>query len=67
MDINSPCQFCRTRHVDGTKSCHDSCIKYIEFSIVAEELRQHRHREIESKGIYINSITRNKKGHTIIV
>lgn len=62
-NISSPCQFCKQR----VQNCHSNCQKYIDFSAQAEELRQQRHQEIESKGIIINSVARSRKGHKIII
>jgi len=69
-NINAPCQFCKERRVDETYICHSVCPKYIEFSQLAELIRQQRHQEIESKGIIINSARRTNrklKGNKVII
>lgn len=58
----SPCMNC----IDRELHCHSICAKYIEFSAQAEEIREIRHKEIENKGVLINSVTRNRKGNNII-
>ena len=57
MNTKSPCLNCNNREL----ICHDSCIRYSDFKVINEEIKEARATYSNSKWIYINSIARSKK------